>query len=70
MLLTFFGVLLSSSDQIAFRVLVRALMSVGPGDELLYLKREFREFIAGLICLPVNLPGTTLYKSLKVESLH
>ncbi|RWR87983.1 Cytochrome P450 [Cinnamomum micranthum f. kanehirae] len=55
------------TKNIAFQVLVRALMSVGPGDDLRYLKREFREFFSGLICLPINLPGTTLYKSLKAK---
>lgn len=41
-------------------------MSIGPGDEMECLKREFEEFIKGLICIPVNLPGMRLYKSLKV----
>lgn len=43
-------------------------MSVGPGKELEILRREFEEFIKGLICLPIKLPGTRLYKSLKVKS--
>lgn len=42
-------------------------MSIGPGEELNVLKREFEEFIKGLICLPIKLPGTRLYKSLKVQ---
>jgi hypothetical protein len=42
-------------------------MSVGPGEDLNFLKREFEEFIKGLICLPIKLPGTRLYKSLKVN---
>lgn len=41
-------------------------MSVGPGEELELLKREFGEFIKGLICVPIKFPGTRLYKSLKV----
>lgn len=41
-------------------------MSIGPGDEMESLKKEFEEFIKGLICLPINLPGTRLYKSLQV----
>lgn len=41
-------------------------MSVGPGKELETLKREFEEFIKALICIPIKLPGTRLYKSLKV----
>lgn len=52
--------------QITFEILVRVLMSIGPGDEMECIKREFEEFIKGLICIPVNLPGTRLYKSLKV----
>lgn len=42
-------------------------MSVGPGEDLKFLKREFEEFIKGLICIPIKLPGTRLYKSLKVK---
>lgn len=52
--------------QITFEVLVRVLLSIGPGEEMKLLKREFEEFIKGLICLPIKLPGTRLYKSLKV----
>ncbi|KAK2990444.1 hypothetical protein RJ640_011192 [Escallonia rubra] len=50
-----------------FEVLVRVLMSVGPGQEMNFVKREFEEFIKGLICLPIKLPGTRLYKSLKAK---
>ncbi|KAK9164251.1 hypothetical protein Syun_005153 [Stephania yunnanensis] len=53
--------------KIAFQVLIRTLMGIGPGEELEFLKREFREFIKGLICLPIKLPGTRLYKSLKAK---
>ena len=61
--------LLSASwiSQITFEVLVKVLMSVGPGEDLNFLKREFEEFIKGLICLPIKFPGTRLYKSLKVR---
>jgi len=52
--------------QITFPILIKVLMSVGPGEDLDLLKREFEEFIKGLICLPIKFPGTTLYKSLKV----
>ncbi|XP_047165573.1 3-epi-6-deoxocathasterone 23-monooxygenase CYP90C1-like [Vigna umbellata] len=51
--------------RITFPVLVKVLMSVGPGEELDFLYREFAEFIKGLICLPLKFPGTRLYKSLK-----
>ncbi|KAA3457528.1 3-epi-6-deoxocathasterone 23-monooxygenase-like [Gossypium australe] len=55
------------TKKIAFEVLVEVLMSVGPGEDLEFLKREFEEFIKGLICLPIKLPGTRLYKSLKAK---
>ncbi|KAE8010552.1 hypothetical protein FH972_006917 [Carpinus fangiana] len=55
------------TKKITFEVLVKSLMSVGPGEDLNFLKREFEEFIKGLICLPIKLPGTRLYKSLKAK---
>lgn len=54
------------SRQITFEILVRGLMSIGPGEEMTLLKREFAEFIKGIICVPIKFPGTRLYKSLKV----
>ncbi|GAB4848514.1 cytochrome P450, variant 2 [Ancistrocladus abbreviatus] len=38
-----------------------------PGEDLEFLKREYKEFIKGLICVPVDLPGTQLHKSLKAK---
>ncbi|KAK8304738.1 hypothetical protein V6Z12_D03G013000 [Gossypium hirsutum] len=55
------------TKKITFEVLVKVLMSVGPGEDLEFLRREFEEFIKGLICLPIKLPGTRLYKSLKAK---
>lgn len=55
------------AKQIAFEVLVKVLLSVEPGPDLDFMKREFEEFMKGLICFPVKLPGTTLYKSLKAK---
>ncbi|XWS45485.1 hypothetical protein CRYUN_Cryun15aG0140700 [Craigia yunnanensis] len=55
------------TKKITFEVLVKVLMSVGPGEDLNFLKREFEEFIKGLICLPIKFPGTRLYKSLKAK---
>ncbi|EOX90957.1 hypothetical protein QUC31_002879 [Theobroma cacao] len=55
------------TKKITFNVLVKVLMSVGPGEDLNFLKREFEEFIKGLICLPIKFPGTRLYKSLKAK---
>lgn len=56
--------------QITFEVLVRVLMSVGPGEDMGFLKREFQEFIKGIICIPIKFPGTRLYKSLQVSHIH
>ncbi|KAE8707111.1 3-epi-6-deoxocathasterone 23-monooxygenase [Hibiscus syriacus] len=55
------------TKKITFEVLVNVLMSVGAGEDLNFLKREFEEFIKGLICLPIKFPGTRLYKSLKAK---
>ncbi|CAL0311479.1 unnamed protein product [Lupinus luteus] len=53
--------------KITFSILVKVLMNVGDGEDLELLKREFEEFIKGLICLPLKFPGTRLYKSLKAK---
>lgn len=53
--------------KITFEVLVKMLISIGPGGDLDNLKRDFEEFIKGLICVPIKLPGTRLYKSLKAK---
>ncbi|CAK7334449.1 unnamed protein product [Dovyalis caffra] len=55
------------TQKFTFQVLVNVLMSLDPSDDLDFLKREFDEFIKGLICLPIKFPGTRLYKSLKAK---
>ncbi|KAL0924048.1 hypothetical protein M5K25_004852 [Dendrobium thyrsiflorum] len=55
------------TKHIVFQILVKGLIGLEPGDEMRFLKREFHEFIAGLMSLPVNLPGTRLYRSLKAK---
>ncbi|XP_058069220.1 cytochrome P450 90D2 isoform X2 [Magnolia sinica] len=55
------------TKNIAFQILVKALISLDPGEEMEFLKQQFQEFIAGLISLPVNLPGTRLYRSLQAK---
>ncbi|MBA0745437.1 hypothetical protein Gogos_008012 [Gossypium gossypioides] len=52
---------------IAFQVLVKALISLNPGEEMEILKKQFQEFISGLMSLPVKLPGTQLYRSLQAN---
>ncbi|KAH9288449.1 hypothetical protein KI387_032566 [Taxus chinensis] len=56
------------TKKIAFQVLLKALMSLNPGEELEYLKQEFRKFISGLVSIPVKFPGTRLYKSLQAKA--
>lgn len=52
---------------IAFQVLVKALISVDPGDQLEFLKTQFQEFISGLMSLPIKVPGTRLHRSLQAK---
>ncbi|XAR49949.1 3-epi-6-deoxocathasterone 23-monooxygenase [Bertholletia excelsa] len=42
------------AKNIAFQVLVKALIGMDPGEELEFLKKQFQEFIAGLISLPIK----------------
>ncbi|KAJ6427565.1 hypothetical protein OIU84_023037 [Salix udensis] len=55
------------TKNIAFQVLVKALISLDPGEEMELLKKQFQEFIAGLMSLPLNIPGTQLYRSLQAK---
>ncbi|KAL9228551.1 hypothetical protein vseg_004116 [Gypsophila vaccaria] len=55
------------AKHIAFQVLVKALISLHPGEEMELLKKQFQEFISGLMSLPINLPGTRLYRSLQAK---
>ncbi|EOA30416.1 hypothetical protein CARUB_v10013542mg [Capsella rubella] len=55
------------SKTVAFKVLAKALISVEKGDELEELKKEFEQFISGLMSLPVNFPGTQLHRSLQAK---
>ena len=55
--------------QIAFQVLVKALISLDPGEEMEILKKQFQEFILGLMSLPVKVPGSQLYRSLQASRI-
>ncbi|PSR96162.1 3-epi-6-deoxocathasterone 23-monooxygenase [Actinidia chinensis var. chinensis] len=55
------------AKNIAFQVLVKALISMDPGDDMEFLKKQFQEFIAGLMSLPINLPGSRLHRSLQAK---
>ncbi|KAK8938822.1 Cytochrome P450 90D2 [Platanthera zijinensis] len=55
------------TKHIVFQTLVKGLIGLQPGDDTTFLKREFQQFIAGLMSLPVKLPGTRLYRSLQAK---
>ncbi|CAN6345560.1 unnamed protein product [Urochloa humidicola] len=55
------------AKSIVFENLVKALIGLDEGHEMQYLRQQFKEFIAGLISLPIKLPGTQLYRSLKAK---
>ncbi|KAK7261725.1 hypothetical protein RIF29_28043 [Crotalaria pallida] len=55
------------TKNIAFQVLVKALISLDPGEEMEFLRKHFQEFISGLMSLPINFPGTKLYQSLQAK---
>lgn len=46
---------------------MKALISVDPGDEMEFLKKQFQEFISGLMSIPINVPGSKLHRSLQVS---
>ncbi|XP_030457476.1 3-epi-6-deoxocathasterone 23-monooxygenase CYP90D1 [Syzygium oleosum] len=55
------------AKNIAFQVLVRALISLDPGKGMEFLKKQFQEFISGLMSLPINVPGSRLHRSLQAK---
>nr|XP_029118990.1 cytochrome P450 90D2 isoform X2 [Elaeis guineensis] len=55
------------TKRIVFQILVKGLIGLEPGEEMNFLKQQFREFIAGLMSLPLKLPGSRLYKSLQAK---
>ncbi|KAL5226501.1 hypothetical protein ABZP36_014766 [Zizania latifolia] len=50
-----------------FEILVRGLIGLEAGQEMQQLKQQFKEFIVGLMSLPIKLPGTRLYRSLQAK---
>ncbi|KVH92963.1 cytochrome P450 [Cynara cardunculus var. scolymus] len=53
--------------QIAFQVLAKTLIGLDPGEEMEYLRIQFQKFVAGLMSLPLKLPGTQLHRSLQAK---
>ncbi|KAG0486499.1 hypothetical protein HPP92_008594 [Vanilla planifolia] len=55
------------AKHLVFPVLVKGLIGLEPGEKVGFLKKQFREFIAGLMSFPLKLPYTRLYKSLQAK---
>lgn len=55
------------TKEVVFKLLVKSIIGMEPGEELQVLRSQFQEYIAGLMSLPVKLPGTTLYRSLQAK---
>ncbi|XP_038905609.1 3-epi-6-deoxocathasterone 23-monooxygenase CYP90D1-like [Benincasa hispida] len=55
------------AKNIAFEVLVKTLISLEAGDEMEFLKKQFNQFIAGIMAFPINIPGSRLYRSLQAK---
>jgi len=51
-----------------FQILVKSLMGLEPGPDTRFLKHQFQGFIAGIMSLPVKIPGSRFYRSLQVKS--
>ncbi|KAK1416880.1 hypothetical protein QVD17_25999 [Tagetes erecta] len=56
------------TKHIAFQVLAKALIGLDPGEDMEFLRVHFQNFIAGLMSLPVKLPGTQLHRSLQAKN--
>ncbi|KAJ4789130.1 Cytochrome P450 90D2 [Rhynchospora pubera] len=50
-----------------FPILVKGLTGLEQGNEMQYVRSQFQEFVAGLISLPIKLPGSQLYRSLQAK---
>ncbi|OWM72560.1 3-epi-6-deoxocathasterone 23-monooxygenase CYP90D1 [Punica granatum] len=55
------------AKNISFQILVKALISIDPAEDMEFLKQQFQKFISGLMSLPLNLPGTRLHRSLQAK---
>ncbi|KAK9078351.1 hypothetical protein SSX86_002408 [Deinandra increscens subsp. villosa] len=55
------------SKHIAFQVLGKVLIGLDPGEDMEFLRMQFQNFIAGLMSLPIKLPGTQLHRSLQAK---
>eukprot|EP00250_Pteridium_aquilinum_P003681 c13990_g1_i1 orf=3-1577(-) len=53
------------TKKISFHVTAKVLLGLNPGATTTALRAEFHKFIAGVVSVPIKLPGTTFYKSLQ-----
>ncbi|KAI5081686.1 hypothetical protein GOP47_0001429 [Adiantum capillus-veneris] len=53
------------AKKISFQVTAKVLVGLDPGATTVALRTEFHKFIAGVVSVPINLPGTTFYSSLQ-----
>lgn len=44
------------------------MIGLDPGEDMEFLRVHFQNFIAGLMSLPVKLPGTQLHRSLQAKN--
>lgn len=53
------------TKKISFHVTAKVLLGLDPGPMTTALRSEFHKFIAGVVSVPIKLPGTTFYRSLQ-----
>ncbi|XP_057815323.2 cytochrome P450 90D2 isoform X1 [Cryptomeria japonica] len=51
----------------AFNIITKYLLGLKPGEETTYLMMEYRKFIEGIISIPIKIPGTSYYRSMKCK---
>ncbi|ONK76599.1 uncharacterized protein A4U43_C03F29980 [Asparagus officinalis] len=50
-----------------FQIMVKTLIGLGPGEHLQFLRHQYQKFVAGIISIPVKIPGTRFYRSLQAK---
>ncbi|KAK6922658.1 Cytochrome P450 [Dillenia turbinata] len=55
------------AKEMAFQVLVKVLLSIGPGEDYNLVRGEFEVLMKGLMSIPIIFPGSKLYRALKAK---
>eukprot|EP00249_Psilotum_nudum_P036246 c6641_g1_i1 orf=89-1567(-) len=55
------------AKKVGFNATVKVLLSLNPGSETQLLRKEFHNYISGIISLPIRIPGTTFSRSLQAK---